>query len=306
MKSFSKLINKVPIIKNIMKIFTYCSSIRKNKLFKPPGHFYSPIPSLDEIRKNQDKIFGTPPKSIEGIDLNIEKQLLLLKELLPYYNELLPYESEKQEGLRYYYQNSEYKYSDAIILFCLMRYLKPKRIIEIGSGYSSCVMLDTNEHHFDFSIENTFIDPNPQRLLRLIKPSDIKKINLITDMVQHVSPEEFSSLRENDILFIDSTHVSKTYSDVNHIIFNILPYIAPGVYIHFHDIFYPFEYPKKWVYEGRAWNEVYLLRAFLTNNEKFEVVYMNTYMEHFYEDFFSKNMPLCLSAKGGSLWIRKK
>lgn len=305
MKLLSKLFNKVPIIKNIMKISTYYSSIRNNKLFKPPGHYYSPIPSLDEIRKNQYIIFGTPPKSIEGIDLNIEKQLLLLKELLPYYNELPPYKPKKQERLRYYYDNTEYKFSDAIILYCLIRYLKPKSIIEIGSGYSSCVMLDVNELYFDFSIKNTFIDPNPQRLLRLIKQTDINKIKLIKDMVQHVNLQEFSSLGENDILFVDSTHVSKTYSDVNHIIFNILPYIGSGVYIHFHDIFYPFEYPKKWVYEGRAWNEAYLLRAFLTNNDKFEVVYMNTYMEHFYEDFFTKNMPLCLSARGGSIWIRK-
>lgn len=117
--------------------------------------------------------------------------------------------------------------------------------------------------------------------------------------------ELFESLQANDILFIDSTHVCKTYSDVNRIFFEILPHLSSGVHIHFHDIFYPFEYPRKWVYEGRAWNEAYLLRAFLQYNSAFQVVLMNTYMEHFFDTFFDQNMPLCMKAKGGSIWIQK-
>src|SRR5690606_17050723 len=109
----------------------------------------------------------------------------------------------------------------------------------------------------------------------------------------------------NDILFIDSTHVSKINSDVNYIFFEILPRLASGVYIHFHDIFFPFEYPKAWVYEGRAWNEAYILRAFLQYNNAFSVVLMNTFMDQFHKSFFREHMPLCLINPGGSIWIRK-
>ncbi|MBF0510802.1 MAG: class I SAM-dependent methyltransferase, partial [Candidatus Omnitrophica bacterium] len=115
----------------------------------------------------------------------------------------------------------------------------------------------------------------------------------------------FDELGENDILFVDSSHVSKTGSDVNHILFNILPKLNKGVLIHFHDIFYPFEYPKPWVLEGRCWNEDYLLRAFLSYNNSFEIVVFNTFLEHFHEDWFKENMPLCLKNKGGSIWLRK-
>ena len=94
-------------------------------------------------------------------------------------------------------------------------------------------------------------------------------------------------------------------SDVNHIFFEILPRLSSGVHIHFHDIFYPFEYPKDWVYEGRAWNEAYVLRAFLQYNSAFRVVLMNTFMERYHESFFQERMPLCLKNTGASLWIRK-
>jgi hypothetical protein len=281
-------------------------SVRKqNALFVSPGHFYSPIPSIAEIKNNEEKIFGNIPRNIEGVDLHQEEQLKLLTQLLDYYKQLPDYKPEPQIGLRYYYQNSEYKYCDAILLFCMIMHLKPKRIIEVGSGYSSCLILDTNEIFFNNSIITEFIDPYPQRFLSHIKESDRSRIELRPSPLQDVEIDMFESLQANDILFIDSTHVCMTYSDVNRIFFEILPRLSSGVYIHFHDIFYPFEYPKKWVYEGRAWNEAYLLRAFLQYNQTFQIALMNTYMEYYFDTFFRENMPLCLNAKGGSIWIRK-
>jgi hypothetical protein len=123
--------------------------------------------------------------------------------------------------------------------------------------------------------------------------------------VQEVGLEKFKALRENDILFIDSSHVSKINSDVNYIFFTILPQLHPGVYIHFHDIFYPFEYPKEWIYEGRAWNEIYLLRAFLQHNAVFKIVFFNTFLEYFHAKRFQEDMPLCLKNPGGSVWLKK-
>ena len=279
--------------------------LKKNQDFVPSGHFYSPIPSLEEIRKDEARIFGANPRTIAGLELREAEQLELLQKFAAYY-EQMPFEDRKKAGLRYYYENTAYSYSDAILLHCMIRFLKPKKVIEVGSGFSSCMTLDTNELFFGGAIETTFVEPYPELLLSLIKETDKAKIKTISSRLQDVDLKEFDELKADDILFIDSTHVSKINSDVNRIFFDILPRLASGVYIHFHDIFFPFEYPKEWIFEGRAWNEAYLLRAFLQYNNAFRIVLMNTFMEHFHPAFFEQNMPLCMKNKGGSIWIRKE
>ena len=302
-------IQKLPILDEIVlernNLRSELADLKKNRNFVPPGHFYSPIPSLDDIRRNEARIFGSIPKDIGGIENHEEEQLKLLEGFVEYYNEM-PFKSEKQEGIRYYYENPAYSYSDAILLHCMIRHLKPKRIIEVGSGFSSCMTLDTNELHFKGSIATTFIEPYPDLLMSLVKDTDKSKIEVIPTRLQDVDLSIFETLQANDILFIDSTHVSKIDSDVNRVFFDILPTLSPGVHIHLHDIFFPFEYPMEWVYEGRAWNEAYLLKAFLQYNNKFRIVLMNTYMEHFHEALFKQKMPLCLKNPGGSIWIRKE
>ena len=304
------------IIKNVAKNVPYLKSIvlkaeerdsLMKSLYVPPGHFYSPIPSIEEIKKNESKIFDKIPKELEGIDLNTEEQLSLLAKFKIYYEEQpFSIKSKKKEGLRYHFDNQFYSYSDAIFLYCMMRYAQPKNIIEIGSGYSSCVILDTNELFLENSASCTFIEPYPQRLLSLVKSENQNKFSLVKEPLQSLSLDYFKELDSNDILFIDSTHISKTNSDVNYIFFEILPSLKSGVLIHFHDIFYPFEYPKSWVLkENRAWNEAYILRAFLQYNNAFEIEIFNTYLELLYKDFFVDNMPLCLKNTGGSIWLRK-
>ena len=93
----------------------------------------------------------------------------------------------------------------------------------------------------------TFIDPYPDLIISLIKENDKDNIKIIPSRLQDFDLREIETLESRDILFIDSTHVSKVNSDVNHIFFNIIPHLSPGVYIHIHDIFYPFEYPKDWI-----------------------------------------------------------
>jgi predicted O-methyltransferase YrrM len=279
--------------------------INGGRQFVPPGHFYSPIPALDDIRANEHSVFDNVARDIAGIDLCEDEQILLLRNFQQYYAEL-PFGAKKSRNLRYYFENPAYSYSDAIFTYCMIRHIKPKRIIEVGSGYSSCVMLDVNELYFNDTIATSFIDPHPELFLSLINDKDRNRINVIAGRVQNVDAKEFDLLQPNDILFIDSTHVSKVYSDVNRLFFEILPLINQGVYVHFHDIFYPFEYPREWVYEGRAWNEAYLLRAFLQYNSSFRIVVMNTFLERFHKDFFEQAMPLCLKNPGGSIWIRKE
>jgi len=280
------------------------AALQRSAGFVPPGHFYSPIPSLDEVKAQEAKLFGNCPAVIPGIDLRESEQLALLGELAEFYGEM-PFQPTRQAHLRYYFENPAYSYSDAICLYSMIRRVKPGKIMEIGSGFSSCVMLDTNELFFQGNISTTFIEPYPELLYSLVKEEDKPSLRVIPKKLQEVDVAEFDALQANDILFIDSTHVSKINSDVNTIFFELFPRLPSGCYVHIHDIFYPFEYPKEWLYEGKAWNEAYMLRAFLQYNREFPIILMNTYLEHFHESFFQEYMPLCLVNRGGSIWLRK-
>jgi hypothetical protein len=274
------------------------------KTWVPPGHFYSPVVSADEIRMREAQIGGSGRKTLSGIDLREEDQMELLKKLAMFYSEL-NFPERKQSSHRYYFENPNYSYADAIILYSMIRHLKPRRIVEVGSGFSSCVALDTNEAHFDRSIHCTFLEPYPQLLESLLKPGDEDRIVIVSEIVQDADSRVFLQLEENDILFIDSTHVSKTNSDVNYLLFHVLPILKRGVYVHFHDIFFPFEYPMDWINEGRSWNECYVLRAFLCGNPQFRIELFTSFMTQFHKDFFAAHMPLCLKNTGGCIWLRK-
>lgn len=290
-------INKMPYVRTLYK-----QSL--NSCF-PNGHFYSPVISIESIKKRETDIWKNRGNDgIPGIELKVEEQKKLVLQFKKYYKEL-PFKSEKQEKTRYQFENGSYSYTDGIILYSMIRHIQPKRIIEIGSGYSSMVTLDTNELFFNNQIDVTFIEPFPERLYSLMKEVDKNENKVMVSEVQQVSLEVFEKLEEGDILFVDSTHVSKTGSDVNYIMFEILPVLKRGVIVHFHDVFYPFEYPKEWVFQGRNWNEDYILKSFLMYNEKFEIKLFSEYLHKHHKDVF-EDMPLCYLNTGGNLWIEKK
>jgi predicted O-methyltransferase YrrM len=260
------------------------------------------------VETYSDTVFDTSKKSVFGIDFREKEQLELLDELLPLYKEV-PFPVEQTPGFRYYLGNGIFSYSDGIFLYMLMRHFKPSRIIEVGSGHSSAVMIDTNERFLNDSVNLTFIEPYPERLYSLLKDTDKTKNKIFELPIQQVPFSEFESLKAGDFLFVDSSHVSKTGSDVNYIFFEVLPRLQSGVIIHFHDIFTPMEYPKSWVMKKDVWfgfNEIYILRAFLMYNPEFEVIMFNTFLEEHHEEWFKQNMPLCLENRGGSIWLRKK
>ena len=173
-------------------------------------------------------------------------------------------------------------------------------------------MLDVNEKFYDDKIDLTFIEPSPDRLLGLMKEKDRERCRILQKPVQEVSSALFSSLGEDDILFIDSSHVAKTGSDVLHLFFNVLPSLSKGVIVHFHDVLWPFEYPNAWLECGRAWNEAYMLRAFLQYNSAFRILYFNSMIEAYHSHFLGSEMPLVVKKPSSpitpgntSLWIRK-
>ena len=276
-------------------------------LSPPPGHFYSPIVDKADMRRRADQLFGPPARTLPGLALNEAEQLALLGDFEAFYADI-PFKNTKQAGLRYYYQNGFYCQSDGIFLYSMIRRFQPKRIIEIGSGFSSACMLDTLDSLGRSNVSITFIEPYPNRLKANMYPTDFARCTIIESDLQSVDARLFSTLKANDILFVDSTHVSKTGSDVNRIIFEILSGLPSGVLVHFHDIFYPFEYPRDWVLnsKGFGWNEAYILRAFLSHNPDYEIIAFNTFLEEFHRPRFAANMPACLDNCGGSIWIRRK
>jgi hypothetical protein len=122
--------------------------------------------------------------------------------------------------------------------------------------------------------------------------------------VQDVGLERFRALQANDLLFIDSSHVGKVGSDVVHLLTRVLPLLQPGVLIHIHDLFWPFEYPEDWLMAGRAWNEAYVVQAFLQFNAAFEIVWFTSYLEHCHTETLHRQLPLTARDQGGSLYLR--
>src|SRR5690606_28292209 len=245
-----RLVNILSKIPYLGKHLHQYVQFKKNACY-PAGHYHSPIVEVDEIRKCRDTIWPEEYlDSVAGIDLNTDAQLKLVGELAAYYGEM-PFGREKQPGLRYHFENRFYSYTDAIFLYAMIRHYKPTQIIEAGAGFSSAVMLYTNEFFFDNQISMTFIEPHTERLKTFLTDKDHGSTTIFRQPVQSVPVEIFEELKTGDILLIDSSHVAKTGSDVNYVLFDVLPRLKSGVLVHFHDIFYPFEYPRDWVFSGR-------------------------------------------------------
>lgn len=274
-------------------------------MFAPPGHFYSPVPSAADVAAYVARSVTAPPDELAGIDLRLDAQVALLDELAPLYADA-DFPETQQADRRYWYENHSFGYSDALMLHLMLRHLRPPRMIEIGSGWSSCMTLDTIEQHLDWSTELTMIEPYPHQLHVLLHDGDLERFRLLDRGVQEVPLDEFRALAAGDVLFIDSTHVSRVGSDVNYEIFEVLPALASGVYVHFHDIFYPFDYPVDWVQQGRGWNEAYLLRAFLEFNDDFEIVLWNELLHRRHPDRMERDFPLTRRNTGGSIWLRRR
>lgn len=296
-KLIKAVVRRLPYVRRLHK------QVKEQGVY-PPGHFYSPIPNRDEICAHMNSLVFNEIE-LPDVQLNKEHQFSLLQEYNRYYNEL-PFSEGQKDGCRYYYDNTYFSYSDAIFLYSFLRKHKPKRIVEIGSGFSSAVMLDTAQGFFPFWPEMSFIDPNLDRLNSLLTLRDKSLVKIIGKKVQEVSLDAFQTLESGDLLFIDSSHVVKYGNDLQFILFELLPFLPHGVYVHFHDVFFPFEYPDEWVREGRYWNESYFLRAFLSYNKEWNIEFFNAYAAIVFSEYINKNMPLCVKNTGGSLYIRKQ
>jgi hypothetical protein len=291
---------------DVIDVFLRSEEFNRNRhpmVFAPPGHFYSPHPGPAEIAAHRG--FDWDRAALPGIDLREAGQLQLLDALAMHYP-ALPFGDRPGGATRYGYDNNSYSYGDGVLLFCMLQHLKPRRIIEVGSGNSSCAILDAVDRMPGSGTSVTFIEPYPKLLQSLLRPGDLGRHTLHAQGLQQCPLALFQKLEAGDVLFVDSSHVAKLGSDVNYLVFEILPALAPGVWVHIHDIFFPFEYPPQWYDEGRAWNEAYVLRAFLEFNEAWRIELFSSFMLRRQRAWFEAHMPIILRNWGGQIWLSRQ
>jgi hypothetical protein len=268
----------------------------------PPGHFYSAIPDMREVLRQAERLWSRPDH-LDGLDLNADAQLETFRTLAKLAKDVV-FNVHARPDRRYFTDNPSYGIGDALTAQSFLRWLKPARYLEVGSGWTTALALDTREHWLDGRLRITCIEPYPQALEALVRPGD--ELEIIAMPVQDVALERFEELEPGDVLFIDCSHVVKVGSDAHHLVTRVLPRVPEGVYVHIHDIFWPFEYPRPWVEEGRAWNELYLVHAFLLFNRTFEIVLFNDWLANEHRDLIANEMPAMLANTGGALWLRRK
>lgn len=268
------------------------------------NHFYHPIPDTrllnDELWINDE---------ISGVKLDQNRFLDMLSEFSVYKDEYDQFTKLATSSPHQYFSNNgSFQAVDGDVYYCMIRNFKPKRIIEVGSGFSTYLAAQAllkNEEEDGTKGQLISIDPYPNQTIKKGFPGLSK---LIESKVEDLDISIFKTLQNNDILFIDSSHVLKIGSDVQYEYLKLLPNINKGVLVHIHDIFLPLEYPKDWIFKHhRFWNEQYLLQAFLSFNNVFEILWPGHYMSIYFLDKLKKVFPSC-SEKNlhVSFWMKRR
>jgi len=251
----------------------------------------------------------TKDRNLPGINLNAEAQLSFL-EKFNYNKELsaIPLEGKGLPEFSFYYNNGSFLSGDAEIYYNIIRYNKPRRIYEIGSGNSTLIAqlaIKANKtENPSYSCEHVCVEPYEWATLEKLN------IKVIRDRVEKLEPSFFTGLEENDILFIDSSHVIRPQGDVLFEYLELLPQLQKGVLVHIHDIFTPKDYPEEWIYNRRIfWNEQYLLEAYLSGSSNYEIVLAVNYLKHHYFEKIAAKCPVLgqqPDREPGSFWMRRK
>jgi predicted O-methyltransferase YrrM len=293
-----------PLLRRLAPDPKYFDLWQKHGFHVTQVHYYQPIPDTRSLPVS----FWDRVSDLSGVDMREEQQKQLLSEIVARFkNEYtaIP-EGASTPEFQYYLGNTGFEAVDAEMLFGLIRLLKPRRMYEIGSGFSTLLAADALRRNRieGHSCRFVAIEPYPSAALEAKLP---REVGLWCVPVREVPLDEFELLCEGDILFIDSSHVCKIGSDVQFVFLEVLPRLRSGVVVHIHDIFMPMEYPRQWVLEWhRFWNEQYLLQMFLSFNTTFEVLWAGQWMHIKHPDLLAKAFP---SYKAGvspaSFWFRR-
>jgi hypothetical protein len=271
-------------------------------------HFYQPISDIKDLGK---RAVWEKVSDLSGVKFTPQKYLKLIKNLGKKYSLECKWPNEPTKNPKDFYLNNNcFSYGCASSLHCIIREFKPRRIIEVGSGHSSKIIRDAieiNRLKNGIEVDYKIIDPYSSLNTKDFSP----ETTIIKEKVEEIDLDIFRTLEENDILFIDSSHVCKIGSDVNYEILEILPNLNKGVVIHFHDISLPYEYSKTYATNPSFrmfWTEAYLLQAFLAHNNCFEILLPMAYLQKEYELQYKKTSPYRKGVENfgsGSFWIRR-
>jgi predicted O-methyltransferase YrrM len=275
----------------------------------PPGHYYSPLPDTRELgaEPRHSEVWPAKPRDTPGIDWHDEAQAALCRDVFAKQQRLDFADVPSGDEREYVTGNDQFAPLDAWLLEAFLRHLRPQRLIEVGSGFSTLVSARVNRELVDGAMDITCIEPYPRPFLVDGVPGVAE---LRIEGVQDTPLEVFEALDRDDVLFIDTSHVAKTGSDVVWLYQEIVPRLRPGVVVHIHDIFAPGEYPEDWVLDGRAWNELYVVRAFLAFNSAFRIELGAQYLLKRHRELVLDAFPGMRKERyarpgGGSLWIRR-
>ncbi len=246
------------------------------------------------------------PRVLPGIRWNLEEQLALLKNFR-YQEELLaiPFSKKDAADLHFFYDNPSFCPADAEFMYNIIRHFKPRRVIEIGCGYSTMLALQAEKknklENSDHACSHICVEPYEMPWLEKLD------LRVVRSKVEDLPLSTFEQLEAGDILFIDSSHIIRPQGDVLFEFLEILPILKPGVLIHVHDVFSPRDYLKEWVInEHCQWNEQYLLEAFLSFNSQFRIIGAVNLLKKDHGQALEEKCPVTAGRKAdepGSFWI---
>ena len=274
----------------------------------PAGHYYSPMPDARELLEARAAARTWPPDgppATPGIDWRDDAQVELVQGVFAKQKRLALSVEASEDPTEYYAANDQYPALDAWILEAQLQRLRPRRMVEVGSGWSSLITARVNRELLGNAMRFTCIEPYPRPFLR----DGVEGIgDLRVERIQETPLELFGELAAGDILFIDTSHTVKTGGDVPWLFNQVLPRLAAGVHVHVHDIFLPYDYPQPWVEAGWGWNEQYLVQSFLAFNAGYEIDFAARWMiVNHYDELVSAfpQLPAHASRGGASLWLRR-
>jgi predicted O-methyltransferase YrrM len=225
---------------------------------------YTPVPVVDPGDDPWSR-----PASLVGVDIDLDAQLEFFDSALaPYLAEFTPRQTQAADG-EFYLWNGYYQGVDAEVLYAMMRHLKPKRVLELGSGFSTLVTATACARNASEGrpCELIAVDPEPR-----VSPRVGGFARIDYRRTESLPLERYLELGPGDVLFVDTSHAVKLGSEVNFLVLEVLPRLRPGVIVHFHDIFLPFEYPREFFERGTYLSEQYLLHAFLIDNPSYTIL----------------------------------
>jgi predicted O-methyltransferase YrrM len=248
-------------------------------VFVIPVHYYAAEPDIIELAARQEEWAG--PSSLPGLEIDLDQQAATLECVCG------PFTSEYGDAAAAFTEATRsgiglgYGYIEAQALHGVVRHFRPRKIVEVGSGVSTVCAARAIERNAaeGYSCALTCIEPHPSaQLLGMVART--RGMSIRASRVQSVGVDAFTELEKNDILFVDSSHVVRVGGDVNYLVLEVLPLLEPGVLVHVHDIFLPYDYQPDVLDTFFHWNETSLVRAFLAFNDRYRILFCMSHLHH--------------------------